>query len=110
MGFSVLGSLGSHVLARHSCEGIVKFQYFPAMERHNGCFKISKFRCHSGRLVSSKHDPTEFEERASPSKVDPLWNFIIIFVCVCVFFIFIIQYFCILFCECTFIGLCLLTL
>ncbi|XP_015870458.3 probable cytokinin riboside 5'-monophosphate phosphoribohydrolase LOGL10 isoform X2 [Ziziphus jujuba] len=69
MGFSMLASLGSHVLARNSCEGIVKFQYLPAMERHNVSFKISKFRCHSGRIVSSKHDPIDLEERASPSEV-----------------------------------------
>lgn len=76
MGFCVLGSLGSHVLVRNSCERSVKFQYFPAMERHNSSFKLPKFRCHSGRLVTSKLESTEFQERTSPNEVDPVLNFI----------------------------------
>ncbi|KAF3453360.1 hypothetical protein FNV43_RR03800 [Rhamnella rubrinervis] len=39
------------------------------MERHNNSFKLPRFRCNSGRLVASKLESTEFEERTSPNEV-----------------------------------------
>lgn len=70
MGFSMLGSLGSHIFVGNCRGNNVKFQFFSDIGRNTISFKLPKSRSVSGRVLSSKFEPIEFEERTSPTEVN----------------------------------------
>ncbi|KAM1857243.1 hypothetical protein ACFX14_007371 [Malus domestica] len=69
MGFSVLGSVGSHILVRNSHEGTLKIQSFRERERPTISFELSRSRSYHGRIKSSKSELLDFDERTSPNEV-----------------------------------------
>ncbi|KAM0997360.1 hypothetical protein ACFX13_007333 [Malus domestica] len=69
MGFSVLGSVGSHILVRNSYEGTLKIQSFRERERPTISFELSRSRSYHGRIKSSKSELLDFDERTSPNEV-----------------------------------------
>lgn len=71
MGFSLLSSLGSCIFLGNYHERNVKFQNLSESKRKTASFKLSKFTHHSGRLLSSKFELIEFDERTSPHEVNP---------------------------------------
>ncbi|CAN6691498.1 unnamed protein product [Malus baccata var. baccata] len=69
MGFSVLGSVGSHILVRNSHEGTLKIQSFRERERPTISFELSRSRSYHGRIKSSKSELLDFDERTSANEV-----------------------------------------
>ncbi|KAG2678186.1 hypothetical protein I3760_12G132000 [Carya illinoinensis] len=69
MGFSLVGSLGSQVLVRNYHPGRSKFQSFSERGTHTINFKLSEVRSPSARILFSKREAIEFEERTSPDEV-----------------------------------------
>ena len=76
MGFSMVGSLGSQICARNSHQRKLKFESFSHRRKHTLDFNFSKLRSHPAKILLSKRDAFEFEERTSPNEVNPLWIFI----------------------------------
>ena len=76
MGFSMVGSLGSQIWARNSHQRKLKFESFSHRRKHTLDFNFSKLRSHPAKILLSKRDAFEFEERTSPNEVNPLWIFI----------------------------------
>ncbi|XP_004294450.1 PREDICTED: probable cytokinin riboside 5'-monophosphate phosphoribohydrolase LOGL10 [Fragaria vesca subsp. vesca] len=64
MGFSVLGSLGSHVFVRTSHPRPLTIQSVRERERRNISFKLSRFK-----VMSRKSELVDFDERTSPIEV-----------------------------------------
>ncbi|KAG2678185.1 hypothetical protein I3760_12G132000 [Carya illinoinensis] len=69
MGFSLVGSLGSQVLVRNYHPGRSKFQSFSERGTHTINFKLSEVRSPSARILFSKREAIEFEERTSPDEI-----------------------------------------
>lgn len=69
MGFSVLGSVGSHILVRNCYERTLKIQSFRERERPTIGFELSRSRSYHGRIKSSKYELPDFDERTSPNEV-----------------------------------------
>lgn len=72
MGFSLLGSMGSQILARNYHQGRSKFQSFSGRGTHNINFKSSEVRSRSAKISFSKSEAIEFEERTSPDEVNSI--------------------------------------
>lgn len=72
MGFSLVGSFGSHVLVRNSRLGTVKFQSLSGKEMINYNFMVPKFKTSPGRALLCKRELVDFEERTSPNEVNLL--------------------------------------
>ncbi|XP_044488806.1 uncharacterized protein LOC123213433 isoform X1 [Mangifera indica] len=70
MGFSLVGSFGSHVLLKECCHKIVKFQTLSEKERFSVKF-VSKSKSCPGRASAllCKSELVDFEERTSPQEV-----------------------------------------
>ncbi|XP_050220371.1 uncharacterized protein LOC126670637 [Mercurialis annua] len=72
MGFPLVGSLSSHVLARNLYENNIKFKSSNENEKFSVCFRVrcSKFKSFSRRISVCKSElASDFEERASPNEV-----------------------------------------
>ncbi|PON43307.1 LOG family [Parasponia andersonii] len=69
MGFSMLGSLSSHIFVGNCHGRNVKFQYYSEIGRNTTGFKLPKFRNGSRRPLSCKFESFEFDERRSPTEV-----------------------------------------
>lgn len=68
MGFSMVGSLGSQMWARNSHQRKLKFESFSQRRKHTLDFNFSKHRSHPAKILLSKRDAFEFEERTSPNE------------------------------------------
>jgi hypothetical protein len=66
MGFSMVGSLGSQISVRNSHQRRLKFQSFSERATHTITFKS-----HPAKVLLSKREAIEFEERTSPNEVPP---------------------------------------
>ncbi|XP_062168529.1 probable cytokinin riboside 5'-monophosphate phosphoribohydrolase LOGL9 [Alnus glutinosa] len=64
MGFSMVGSLGSQISVRNSHRRRLKFQSFSERATHTITFKS-----HPAKVLLSKREAIEFEERTSPNEV-----------------------------------------
>ncbi|KAI4306174.1 hypothetical protein L6164_029475 [Bauhinia variegata] len=69
MGFSVVGSFGSLVVARSIHDRRLKCQLFSGIELNCIGFKCSKFRPLNRGVSLSKRESIEFDERKSPSEI-----------------------------------------
>ncbi|KAF3955169.1 hypothetical protein CMV_019586 [Castanea mollissima] len=69
MGFSMVGSFGSQIWARNSHQRKLKFESFSHRRKHILDFNFSKLRSHPAKILLSKRDAFEFEERTSPNEV-----------------------------------------
>lgn len=76
MGFSLVGSFGSHVLLKECCHKIVKFQTLSEKERFSVKF-VSKSKSCPGRASAllCKSELVDFEERTSPQEVNRVLTF-----------------------------------
>ena len=72
MGFSMLGSLGSHIFVGKSHGNNVEVQFFGGIGKNGITFKhCSKFAGFSRQVIaiSSKLESSQFDERTSPAEV-----------------------------------------
>ncbi|KAM3744082.1 hypothetical protein ACB098_06G025000 [Castanea mollissima] len=72
MGFSMVGSFGSQIWARNSHQRKLKFESFSHRRKHILDFNFSKLRSHPAKILLSKRDAFEFEERTSPNEIASL--------------------------------------
>ncbi|KAJ7960862.1 Cytokinin riboside 5'-monophosphate phosphoribohydrolase [Quillaja saponaria] len=69
MAFSVVGLLGSQILVKDLHKRRLKFQFLSEREQSGINFKFSKFGPLQGRILLSKRQSIDFDERKSPNEV-----------------------------------------
>lgn len=78
MGFTMVGSLGSQISVRNSHQRRLKFQSLSERVAHTITFKFQEARSRPAKVLFSKRESIEFEERTSPNEVNPLLIFSIV--------------------------------